>query len=97
VQRTESYASITQQEFEHLVPSPPVEAATNPVQRPVCGCVLAKHSQRDRDADEPEVQRTALDAIDLCAQCIRTPFDGLAVSVVAEVLVCLVQREDDTG
>jgi len=97
VQRTESDAGITHEELEHLVPSLPVAATTNPVQCPVCGCVLPKRTQRDRDADQPEVKRAALEAVDLCAQCIRTPCDGLEVSVIAEVLVCLVQREDHTG
>ena len=31
------------------------------------------------------------------AQCIRTSYDGLAVPVIAEVLACLVQREDHAG
>jgi len=97
VQRTESDAGITHEELEHLVPSLPVEAITNPVQRPVRGCVPAKRTQRDRDADEPEVQRAALQAVDLRAQCIRAPRDGLAVPVIAEVPVCLVQRKDHTG
>jgi hypothetical protein len=94
VQRTESDAGITGEQFEHLVPSLPAEAIADPVQRPVCGCVPAKDTQRDRDAGQPGVQRGVREAVDVRAQCIRTSYDDLAVPVIAEVQVCLVQRED---
>lgn len=47
-----------------VVPPLPVEAITNPVQRPVCDVVPVKRTQRDGDAGESEVQGAVLDAID---------------------------------
>jgi hypothetical protein len=55
-----------------------------PGQRPVCGCVPAERTQLGCGAGEPEVQRGALKAVDLCAQRIRTPPGGLAVPVIAK-------------
>jgi hypothetical protein len=75
----------------------PVEAIMDAVQRPVCGRVPAKRAQRDRDTGQAEIQRTTVKVVDPCAQCIRTRFDGPAIPVIAEVLVCLMQREDHPG
>jgi hypothetical protein len=60
-------------------------------------CVPAQRTQRDRDAGQPEVERAALQAVDLRAQYIRAPRHSLAVPVIAEVLVGLVQRKDHAG
>jgi hypothetical protein len=97
VQRTQPDPGITHEQLEHLIPSLPVEATTNPVQHAVRSGVPANGTQRDRDAGEPEIQRAALKTVRLCAQGIRTQCDSPAVPVIAEVLICLVQGEYHTG
>ena len=97
MQGAEADPRVPREQFEHLVPSLPVKALADQAERPVGWPMAVESAERDRDPGQPEEERAVLDAVGLRGECIRRPGGGLAVTVVAEVLVRLVQRQGDPG